>query len=441
MTVDDVNPSHTPLRNSKFNESLKSEISVSGINSREITQLNEQSPSPANISVTRIGTITNDIFPLEIGIAADVMRPPLDNEAVTLISQSPEEFSAGTSSESIVNIWRETPNLKSEERKFPENTDISPDVVMHVTAQASIPTSRSPKGMRYEDLSAPRNQALREQVLKDNLCYSAYMYGRLKFEKYTEGLENGMQITIVDDELLMWRAKDCSPEENKILLDIARAVTRQMGFEVDPQGNFYHLETGTIFNLVYDIEKKEINVCFMGLDNAELVTISKKQQASLNSVARKATIASALGSVPKAVTQAMAVGQMVKALVAGSQIKPVMVGHSHGGELAQAAAIANGIKGVVFNAAPLGKGTKKAIDAQIGKKNRQAFSQQVTAFSVKGDWLTDGSINALCRFGRDHGMPVATVMGKGYQLPTVPGRQAKHCNFYEAFTSLKSITN
>ena len=58
------------------------------------------------------------------------------------------------------------------------------------------------------------------------------------------------------------------------------------------------------------------------------------------------------------------------------------------------------------------------------------------------DWLTDGKINAICRFGRDFGLPVPTVFGKGYRLPAIPGGLAeKHFGFHAAFLKLTSRGN
>lgn len=319
-----------------------------------------------------------------------------------------------------------------------ENAGIRPELTLpHASGPASIPSPKGPRGMRYEDLTLPENSKLKDEVVENNLRYASYMYGKLRSKEQPEGGEHGMQITISENKLLYWEAKATSADETTVLLNIAKDLTQEMGFQVDENGNFYHLETGTIFNLVYDSDRKEVNICFMGLGNAFHVKIPKDQQKKLNNSAIKATASSALGKVPKSASQAMEIGSMVRRRVAKSGMKPVMVGHSHGGGLAQAAAISSGSKGVVFNAEPLGSGTKKMIDSQIGKENRKAFSKEVTAFSMKGDWLTDSSINALLCFGRDHGFPVPTVMGKGYKLPTVEGdKQDKHCNFYEAFKSL-----
>lgn len=301
------------------------------------------------------------------------------------------------------------------------------------------PQSKEPSGMRYEDLSKPDKRELRETILRDNLSYAAYMYGGAK-KRDLEETRDAMQFTVdvVNNNVLYWKAKPIDDAKNQVLLNIAKGCL-EMGFQVDEAGNFYHLETGTIFNLVYDLKKQEVAICFMGLGNAIRLSVPEDQQKKINSAALKATISNSVGHVPQAISQAMRIGRLMKNKIAETGIQPVMVGHSHGGVLAQAAAIANGLKGVVFNPEPVGIGTKAAIDKRIGVEKRKAFAKRVTAFSVKGDWLSDGKINAFCQFARDYGLPVPTVMGKGYYLPEIEGSlKDKHCEFLAAFCKLKA---
>ena len=132
--------------------------------------------------------------------------------------------------------------------------------------------------------------------------------------------------------------------------------------------------------------------------------------------------------------QAIEIGTLLKNATEGSEIKPVLLGHSHGGSLAQVAAISNGLKGVIFNSEPIGIAVKKAIDKRIGKEKRKIFAKQVIAFSIESDWLSGGLIDNLCRIGRDSGLPVPTVFGKGYRFPRVSRSWAEnHMLFLHSF--------
>lgn len=304
----------------------------------------------------------------------------------------------------------------------------------HALYETTIPQSKGPRGMRYEPINTPE---LREKIVKENFRYAGYMYGGSK--NNIKGTENGVQVTFDSktNSILMWNAISLSPSENKILLEVNKKLTEELGFKIDERGNFYHFETGTIFNLVYDHKQKEVIICFMGLGNGIHVDTTKEEQNNLNAKALKTVVQNTLGGVPLAITQAIQLGKLLKEITHETGFTPVMVGHSHGGSLAQAAAIGNGLKGIIFNPEPIGTGIKAIIDKLIGKENRKIFAKQVIAFSVKGDWLTDGSIHALSRFGRDYGLPVSTVMGKGYQLPKAGDTlDQNHCNFYQSFTLL-----
>lgn len=228
----------------------------------------------------------------------------------------------------------------------------------------------------------------------------------------------------------------------RLLNNVANGI-KELGFNVDEDGHFYDVKTGTIFNLVFDKDNNELNVCFLGSGNEHVIKdVSESDRHAVLWNGIKAIGYNVVGGCPDAMTQAMKIGELLKAQTEKSDIKPILVGHSHGGALAQAAAIKNGLKAVVFNAEPLGVGVKRAIDASIGKEVRKANTNQVTAFSSKGDWLSDGAIAAICRFGRDRGWPVPTVLGKGYQLPgnessDKEGWMLKHNNFYGHFGDMK----
>lgn len=343
-----------------------------------------------------------------------------------------EEFSKeqGEVSKKLTPILQKVENTQQLEVNFKKSTQ------EHSVEISTV--SKKLRGMRYEDLFAPGKMLLRQIIFQENLRYAAYMYGGAR--RKHEGAEHGMQISLdlSDNQVLYWNYKEISAENQKKLMDILNGIIK-MGFKIDNLGNFYHIETGTILNLVYDLEKRELNVCFMGIGNSRLLNIPKSQQILLDITVTKSGLSNVLGTIPKATLEAMEIGRLIKNITKDANITPVMIGHSHGGMLAQAAAISNGLKGVIFNSEPLGIGIKNLIDLNIGKKNRKNNADQVIAFSTRGDWLTDGSINAVCRLGRDVGLPVPTVMGKGYQLPTVEGgSKEKHVDILGAINKLNS---
>lgn len=317
--------------------------------------------------------------------------------------------------------------IESEERLMP-------------SSQATMP--QTPRGMRYEDLSPSHKCELRKKIIKENFPYAVYMSGEVR--KNVDEDVDGIQFSFdLETERLKWWGISTliTSIQKNILLNITKSLLSiEMGFKVDELGNFYHLTTGTIFNLIYDGKKKELSICFMGLDSASRLKIPKNQQGKINAAAAKAAFFNSLGNVPEAVIQAIAIGDLIKKTIRGTDIQVVMIGHSYGGTLAQVAALSSGLKGVIFNAAPLGTGTKDKIDELISKEKRKEYAQQIYAFSVKEDWLTDGLIGDFCRRGRDLGLPVPTVMGRGYQLPKVGGNlKDVHCHFLRAFKELKSL--
>lgn len=298
------------------------------------------------------------------------------------------------------------------------------------------------RGMRYEDLTAPDKTELRQSLIKDNFCYAAFMYNGAAGQR--PGAEQGLQFMLnpsAPDRLkkIGGTRSKISHQEYAILLAIAQGVIK-IGLNVDEYGQFYDQRTGTIFTLVFDVEKKEVSVCFMGLGSAANLQIPQADQERLNRAALIQVAFSVGGALPAAADLAMKIGDLLKKETTDTNIHPVMVGHSHGGALAQIAAIRHGLRAVVFNAEPIGIQAKKLIDKEIGKEKRQQYAAEVTAFSNKEDWLTDGMIQAICCFGRDIGFPVPTVMGKGYSLPKVSNRWSEnHCDFYTAFCHLASI--
>ena len=205
--------------------------------------------------------------------------------------------------------------------------------------------------------------------------------------------------------------------ENLIVANFSQKLINRMGdyniqYENNGSGRYTNPKTGLQFEILYDTQKKEMIVSFQGL----------KKMSPFSSDGKQA-IAEFFGGVPDASIEAMNIGKVLKELVEeennnkeeNDKLTPVVIGHSHGGGLAQAAAAANEIKGVVFNSRPMGASVRRYIGLDKIAKN----SKLITAFSAEGDFLSRTRIiNLLAMlFERILGIPVPHTIGKGYILP------------------------
>lgn len=317
----------------------------------------------------------------------------------------------------------------------------------------------------YIDLRSPKNKELREKVLKENFRYASYVYMGYYHSVFSkkEGDEHATLVsldkdgTLVDKGIKPIKHQDIPQAHRETLQKIATQF-KELGFETDRCGNFYDTKTGTIFNLAFDHDRKEVAVSFWGVENEGKIAFdaddvrnknTDKIRLELNRSAHASINADFLGGIPPASRQVMEIGKILKKETSGTGLTPVMIGHSHGGGLAQTGAAANGIKGVVFNPRPMGAGTRR----YIGQSKIAENAQHITAFSVKGDWLSDSpGKNALAKFAeRVIGIPVPRTVGTGYDLPSVrvinqstgaisngnPGTQ--HAQFHMAFIELRNI--
>jgi hypothetical protein len=294
----------------------------------------------------------------------------------------------------------------------------------------------------YTDLEAPRNAAKKRAVYEGFSHYSDYMYaGILPRGNESRGVvvPNDLE-GIKSEDLVRYNLTDKHVEiinqiQNKLL---------EMGFEKDAKGNFYDVKTGTSFNLICNGDQKngkapEIVICFMGLGNHNFFEITDEDKALIQKESLKAAGADWFGGIPPSARQAIEMGKVLKELTEGSGLNPVMVGHSHGGGLAQTGAVANGIKGVAFNSRPMGAGTRRYIGQSKIAKN----AESITVFSGKGDWLSGTKvINVLSViFERLTGIPVPRSVGTGYHLPKLEGagKLENHVMFKDEMELLKPI--
>lgn len=197
--------------------------------------------------------------------------------------------------------------------------------------------------------------------------------------------------------------KKVSPEVTSLLSNLNEAFKEPQYVRDGKQ--IIDKKTGLKFHIVIDAKTKEVSVCFYGLGMGK-TTGNKGIKAALKDF---------LGGKPKAALLAREVGAKVQNICNDLGFTPVMVGHSHGGGLAQFAAASNGIKGVVFNSRPLGIGLKKMLMKE-GKINNE---NNIYHFSGKGDPLTDNKFFNLLAKG------IKKLAGQNAAIPQNIGHQYK----------------
>ncbi|HEV8053115.1 MAG TPA: hypothetical protein VGP47_11525 [Parachlamydiaceae bacterium] len=300
----------------------------------------------------------------------------------------------------------------------------------------------------YIDLEGDDSKTveLRTKVLTENMQYSLLMSRN----------ERGVQ-TLSDKPTTI---KGSSNEERKkieCLNKIQDRLINEMGFKYFNE-YFYHLESGSMFNV--NILENELVFCFPGIGNEEVIQneglkafqIAKGEDPVLDDsdllvLTRILSIGvEHLGGLSFAATQAIELGKMVKEATKESGLTPVMVGHSHGGATAQCAAVANGLKAVVFNSRPMGAGTRRYIGQSTVAEN----ASKITAFSGKDDWLSGNkALNVLSvLFERVTGIPVPRTVGVGYHLPELGESDEgemkvtpAHIRFQEGMDKLDEMKN
>ncbi len=272
--------------------------------------------------------------------------------------------------------------------------------------------------------NSEKTKKLRQEVIGGNLRYAGFM------KRQREGASLISSKTIFAD----------IPQSIQIKLKEIQNNLKVMGFE-DKNDHFYHLDSGIIFNIVYDDTHKEIVLCFTGLKKEGVVDVDNIPGRNKDKLFVRRIISIAtehLGGIPLAATQAIEIGKMLKNVTENTGISPVIIGHSHGGSIAQCAAVANGLKGVVFNSRPMGAGTRRYIGQSTIAKN----ASKITAFSGKDDWLSGiKALNALAViFERVTGIPVPRTVGIGYHLPESTNGKG-HSNYYNVMKKMDEMDN
>lgn len=286
---------------------------------------------------------------------------------------------------------------------------------------------------KYEKLASDPIKG--RKVAKECLRYAGYMVGNILNGDHSKGFEEvSWKGHLIKGNILF------TPAIKNIIEKL-----KGLGFSEDGKGNFYDPKTGTIFHMIYDISDKknrEIVLCFKGLGNESLLNVDHKTQKKVGIANTNAAIREFMGGLPKASLQAMKIGKILKEEGEKSDLKPVVVGHSHGGGIAQTAAAAGGIKGVVFNSRPMGGKVRQKIGKETLQKNRG----DITAFAGKKDWLSRTTpINKIAFFAKTTlKIPrLPRTIGKGYDLPKVRNRPKEinrllfhHISFYDQLHEL-----
>lgn len=214
---------------------------------------------------------------------------------------------------------------------------------------------------------------------------------------------------------------------------LKQSITK-LGFKEGDRSNcFYSEKTGTCIRLNYVVTEKMIVIGFMGVGNETKVTLDPSCAEALCNSSAMGIAHNFIGGINANVTEAIELGKALKESCISPDIKPFIAGHSHGGMLAQSAAVANSLEASVFNSEPMGAGVRRYIRSNVGNKQFHQNAEKITAFSVQGEWLGGTRIfNILSVLAeRILGIPVPrTVAGKAYSITPVEktGAVDLHCN-------------
>lgn len=287
----------------------------------------------------------------------------------------------------------------------------------------------------YIDLEVSASD-VRNSMINEHFRYAAYMYMGFSPDIQYDGNEKGVLLSAPSNISSPIQAR-IYHKHTPILKEITSIFIHTMGFKIDPNGNYYHTETGTCFNLIYDIERREIIVCFMGLNTYHHLTIEDSEKKQLDKASKYAAVSEVLGYTPSSIPQAIQIGKVLKEFSGdATHLTSIMVGHSHGGGLAQTASVANGLKAIIFNSRPIGSAAKNLIGQELINQH----SNKITAFSVKGDWLTDKQSTLSISSIFENVLGVSNI-GQGYFLPNLDKETqwTNHGGFYRSFQILKEM--
>lgn len=267
---------------------------------------------------------------------------------------------------------------------------------------------------RYMELSQ-KNFSHRE-LARSHIRYAQFMKRHSSDPYPYEGLSEAVVLKNKNGQFV-FEAPGRSSVVDQQTQKIGKAIHYKLfdlGLQSNENGYYSCPKTGTVMRIVIDPENKEICACFYGLRMGDDETRAKIKGRNVFAAMREF-----FGGIPEAATQAAAIGAAINEVAKEQGFTPVMVGHSHGGGLAQAAALPNDLKGVVFNSRPMGAGVRRFY-----KNHLPSSAEKITAFTGKGDWLGGNRVmNSLSRFLERIGISAPRTIGHGYNLPHAPGRE------------------
>lgn len=266
----------------------------------------------------------------------------------------------------------------------------------------------------YIDLS-PRNDFHKELAQK-HIRYAQFLKRHNSDHKPYESIPSAFIVKNIGGNLSV-KTPGSHVEADSETVRMAKQIhfkLFELGLTCNENGYYSDAKTGTVLRLVIDPASKEICVSFYGLRMGDDETRNKVYGKNVLAGFREF-----IGDVPDAALQAAQIGALMKSIAEEKGYEAVMLGHSHGGGLAQVAALANGLKGVVFNARPMGAGVRRRYKDQI-----QQNAEKIVSFSGKGDWLGGNRVfNAIARFLEQIGISAPRTIGYGYNLPEAPGME------------------
>lgn len=348
-----------------------------------------RSVAPSQIPETGLETVFTDI--------STIILPNCENQPVQT-SDPP------MTREAVMEILRDIKRPPLDQTD--NNNQIQPGSITtesSPTAASSIPTEAQNAASSKKPAIDRKNTPLDQETAQKNKHYADYM-GKPGRTGYTSEMDPNTNAILTRNSVEKTQSQAKKLKEN--------LLNKFNTNDFIQQGKtFVHKKTGVKFHIVVNEEKKEVGVCFYGLGMGP-ATGNKGIKAALREF---------LGGKPKAAEVAKSIGEMVKNICKdysdehNETFDAVMIGHSHGGGLAQYAAAANGVKGVVFNSRPLGAALRK----QLIKEGKLENESNIYHFSSGGDFLTDNKFFNFLSKG------IKKIAGRNALIPQNIGHQYK----------------
>ncbi|WP_299491292.1 hypothetical protein [uncultured Shewanella sp.] len=248
----------------------------------------------------------------------------------------------------------------------------------------------------WEKLS-PKPQIGDKALAKDYLRYAAAMDYVGKPKNYQAvSSSRALSSDVIDQSSQGWQYKAVNQlnlSRSPIISRFFSALPEAVRNGLDDSGTFKDKRTGNVISLLFDEKRNELVVCHggtaCGFDGANGKKLLQSQVIG--------NMSNWCGAIPPSVEQAIAFGKVVKhtvekmnkGLLEKSHLKMTHVGHSRGGLMAQASALANECKGVCSNAEPMGAGVQRLVGMAYNQIKPQGT--EVIQFNHRHDSLSTHS--------------------------------------------------